>query len=537
MPVGARTCLLGVVCLLAACHTQTRVQMPVGAALLPAPGEAAAHYDTQVPAGPGVLGEDASAIDEAVSNAAHEHGLEPVADPRLGALAAWTAAHATAEGQLPPEAAIDAAARHLGLVEPTPHFIGLTTNARAAVLDHLLRETRHAFAEHEYSHYGGSVRELGGQYLYVVALTWRWLTLVPVPRELALGTDVVLEGELTHGFGSPELAVTAPDGQVTRGAPAPSTHFALRVPTRLPGVYQVELLAQAKLGVEVVANFPVYVGVAAPSEIASPAYAPGKALTTAGDAAQASLELINHERQLARLRPLALDAPLCELARLHNLDMLEHGFLGHTSPITGTTVDRVTRAGIRSSLVLENIGRDSSVESVHAGLMNSPGHRGNILHPQATHVGIDVQTRGEGLGKIYLITQVFIRVSEPLPSDASALLLSSINQARAARGHAALHDDAGLRVIAERAAQRYFREPSLSDEQLMAGVRGELARTPSDHPRKLGALLAIAGGLDDVAALPALLDPAVRAISIGLSQGSRPDGFPNAICVVVLLAQ
>jgi uncharacterized protein YkwD len=519
--------------LLAGCHTPLHTQLPAPLLALPAPGPAAEHYDTQLPAGPGIVGGDEFALRNAVEIAAREHNLEITPDPRLARLAAWSAEHTTPDGRLPAEQAIDAAARHLGLVEPTPHFIGLTTNASVGMQDHLLAETRQAFSDHEYSHYGGCVTQLGaGQRLYVIALAWRWLSLAPVAREVQLGSEVA------HGFSSPELAVTLPDGQVVRGAPQPTGHFALRVPTRLPGVYQVELLAQGKLGIEVVANFPIYVGVPAPVDVAAPPNASGRNLVATGaDDVHISLDLLNHERTLAGLHPVVLDAALSGIAKAHDLDMLEHGFVGHTSPTTGTTLDRVTRASLRSSLVLENIGRDSSVQAVHAGLMNSPGHRGNILHPQATNVGIAVVTHGDGLDRIYLVTQLFTRVSEPLPADAVQRLLAGINQARAAHGGKPLGEERELRELAQHAAEQYFREPARTDEQIMSELRGALAHTPAKRPRKLGALLAVAGGLDDISGLAAVLDPTVQAISIGLAQGSRPDGFPNAICAVLLLSQ
>ncbi|HCS73242.1 MAG TPA: hypothetical protein DIW17_05115, partial [Clostridiales bacterium] len=38
----------------------------------------------------------------------------------------------------------------------------------------------------------------------------------------------------------------------------------------------------------------------------------------------------------------------------------------------------------------ENIAKHGSVESAHAGLMNSDGHRKNILNPSFTHIGIGI---------------------------------------------------------------------------------------------------------------------------------------------------
>jgi len=45
--------------------------------------------------------------------------------------------------------------------------------------------------------------------------------------------------------------------------------------------------------------------------------------------------------------------------------------------------DRAERAGIRSGLVLENVGRGPDAGSIHRGLEKSPGHRRNILYRNA----------------------------------------------------------------------------------------------------------------------------------------------------------
>ena len=46
-----------------------------------------------------------------------------------------------------------------------------------------------------------------------------------------------------------------------------------------------------------------------------------------------------------------------------------------------------------------------SVHSAHQGLMNSPGHRANILNPSFTEIGIGIRRKGNGQ---YYITQMFI---------------------------------------------------------------------------------------------------------------------------------
>ena len=48
--------------------------------------------------------------------------------------------------------------------------------------------------------------------------------------------------------------------------------------------------------------------------------------------------------------------------------------------------------------------------------------------------------------------------------------------------------------------------------------------------------MVLVSSLDEAAAVEGLLDPSVRALGLGVAQGSRPDTFENAIAVVVVLA-
>jgi uncharacterized protein YkwD len=70
--------------------------------------------------------------------------------------------------------------------------------------------------------------------------------------------------------------------------------------------------------------------------------------------------------------------------------MAEHQFVAHVSPSTGSAAERVARAGLAPILLLENVGRAYSAEDAESGFMTSPGHRGNILDPRATRIGIGI---------------------------------------------------------------------------------------------------------------------------------------------------
>jgi uncharacterized protein YkwD len=103
------------------------------------------------------------------------------------------------------------------------------------------------------------------------------------------------------------------------------------------------------------------------------------------------LELVNKERVSRGFAPLTIDPRLTEVARAYAKEMFEHGFFSHTSQVDGSTpAERVERAGITYEIVGENLAFAPDVYIAHQGLMNSEGHRKNILYPDFRHVGIGV---------------------------------------------------------------------------------------------------------------------------------------------------
>jgi len=100
------------------------------------------------------------------------------------------------------------------------------------------------------------------------------------------------------------------------------------------------------------------------------------------------LALVNAERQALGLVPLEMDMELTVVARLHGIEMYSEGYFSHTSPTTGSPFDRLNARGITYNLAGENLAYAPGVEEAHEGLMDSPGHRENILEPGFRRVGI-----------------------------------------------------------------------------------------------------------------------------------------------------
>ena len=119
---------------------------------------------------------------------------------------------------------------------------------------------------------------------------------------------------------------------------------------------------------------------------------------------QQMLELINEERLNAGLSLLEMDPDLTLVARDHSQDMFERGYFAHVTPEGITPFDRIKAAGVDYVIAGENLAHAATLSVAHSGLMNSPGHRANILRPEFGRVGIGILDGGEyGL----MITQNF----------------------------------------------------------------------------------------------------------------------------------
>jgi len=117
------------------------------------------------------------------------------------------------------------------------------------------------------------------------------------------------------------------------------------------------------------------------------------------------LELVNQERTKAGLKALEWDAEVARVANIKAQDMVQNNYFSHTSPTYGSPFDMMKSFGIKYRTAGENLAGYNSVEGAHNGLMNSDGHRANILNPNFTHIGIGVQ-KSPRYG--YVFVQMFI---------------------------------------------------------------------------------------------------------------------------------
>ncbi len=106
------------------------------------------------------------------------------------------------------------------------------------------------------------------------------------------------------------------------------------------------------------------------------------------------LALLNEERSKRSLPLLRSDPELTAVARAHSEDMFANGYFSHYTPDGKSPFDRMKKAGVRFTTAGENLALGQTLLICHQGLMNSPGHRANILQPAFGRVGIGILDGG-----------------------------------------------------------------------------------------------------------------------------------------------
>ena len=120
---------------------------------------------------------------------------------------------------------------------------------------------------------------------------------------------------------------------------------------------------------------------------------------------QQMLNSVNAERAKAGLPALKADLELTRVARIKSQDMISKNYFSHNSPTYGSPFQMLSKFGISYRTAGENIAGNGSVTGAHTSLMNSSGHRANILGSQYTHVGIGIVSGGQ-YGMMF--TQMFV---------------------------------------------------------------------------------------------------------------------------------
>lgn len=120
------------------------------------------------------------------------------------------------------------------------------------------------------------------------------------------------------------------------------------------------------------------------------------------------LVLLNKQRKAHKLPPLSMASDLRIVARNHSKDMAKKEYFAHENKENQSPHERIQEARISDSHTGENLafvqGYQHPTSQAMKGLMNSKGHRENILRTTFTTVGIGLYV---GLAGKHYYTQNF----------------------------------------------------------------------------------------------------------------------------------
>ena len=291
-------------------------------------------------------------------------------------------------------------------------FQGSTTLDRAS-LSPIKEQLSTLRAQGEPRRYGLGFATMGNVLVGIVVASDLSLELAPIPRRLELGQTASIVGRVLPPFSLPEVLVTMPTGKVEHLASSgQDNHFAARLPCQsATGIHRVEIMGTNAGGPTVLANFPIYCGIAPPLAVeASKLAAPTE--NRASEVEERLYSLLNEERKNQGLSPLHRNAKLAQAARAYSQELSDYRYreVAHISPRTGSVVDRVRKAGLtqRPDVLAENLARVYSASEAHQGFLGSPGHRANMVHPRLTDVGIGVVADADTNGpRAFYVTEIF----------------------------------------------------------------------------------------------------------------------------------
>lgn len=392
-------------------------------------------------------------------------------DPALSRMVRELAANAADHSTL--SALVEGFMAWGGLVDPPPRLVmvdmpedpfgchrSMAPECRAAVSS-LVEQVRADLPQADSMTFGvGVAIAPGGATRMMVAVSEHAVALEPLPAAVGRKGTFSIAGRLL-GRTEPRIEVVGAGGRISTlpAAVAANGRFSVRVGCDDgPGAYQIEVLAEGRYGVEVAANFPVYCGMAPPDTVSAEVEQLDPSVG-ADQIARANFLYLNEERRARGLPVLEWSDDAAAIAHAHSEDMLAHNFVGHTSPTTGDVIARFGAAGVRATTIRENVARGYGPKGIHESLMNSPGHRVNILATDVTHVGVGVvvgppETNVAGAPRPLFATQNFYRppgAGAPT-KDLGPALQGRVDEARKQRRLGPVRWNEQLSAIAQRVA-------------------------------------------------------------------------------------
>jgi uncharacterized protein YkwD len=314
----------------------------------------------------------------------------------------------------------------------------------------------------------------------VVVVARRHFSLESTRRSVALDEQWLIRGRAAESMSDAHASVLYPDfrvvdipfdvkdGEFSLSVPTGSAAGTLRV--SIDGVGASGPFKLLQLEAEIDSDPPREFDMLVPEleEFRNLAEAEGHALM-----------LLNRDRHALELPPLLLDEALSDIARNHSQEMRDKDYFAHLSETTGLAGDRLERARYRASSHGENLALNDSVYEAQASLLESVGHRRNIINTSMTHVGIGL---AKGTGKSgnvsWYLTQLFARKVVPFDNaKATEEFFGRINAARREAGPPPLVRDSRFFELAEEGCRRALASPLEDVPDWLGKKASKLSRT------------------------------------------------------------
>ncbi|MDA0839039.1 MAG: CAP domain-containing protein [Planctomycetota bacterium] len=241
------------------------------------------------------------------------------------------------------------------------------------------------------------------------------------------------------------------------------------------------------------------------------------------------LKLVNSDRAKFKLPALELDVRLTEVARGHSQDMAVNGFFGHKSLSTGAPADRYHKAKIAAARLTENVALHQSVAAAQQALMESPGHRKNLLDPKVTHIGIGIYLLR---GDLYITQNFLLPLKEINASSASKEFLAKVNQLRKKKGSEPLILDERIVEVCEANSQIMHKKDDLGGDVAQKGMR----KLKKDY-HGYAMYFNFAKDLDSLLESDGLMDKDMTCLGIGVVKNENKDSGYGMLWVTLVLAK
>jgi len=472
----------------------------------------------------------------AVREAAQKAGTQvPVADARLFRACAELAEIVPEEGVIA-YSFVEFAMQRNGIIEPSPHMLLVwgDIDSPSVIVEQLKPRLADFLAEGATARMGiGIAKRLpDGTGVVVLALQGSSVATAPIPRSVKSGASFTVDAVVDAKYKEPEVFVTRDTG-VTERLDLKLGHaggFTTQITCgNKPGRQQVEITATGAQGSTVLANFPVWCGSEPPPSITVDPSHDDTPITDPDEAEKRLLAMVNRDRVSANLPPLTWDDRVAAVARTYSGEMRRTKVVAHLSPTTGSAADRVRAAKVKTAVVLENVARAYGIGEAHLGLMNSPGHRANLMSGTATHLGIGVVFGDEVSGRREIfITQVFTRVPPKIdPARVTEQIRAKLFAVKP------MGNDVRLVAIAQQLADQLA--TGKTREQAYPTVRKQVDALGNVYA-KVGSVITAAAEIDSLDGAAILGEARPDEIGIAVAQGPHPEIGEKAIWIVVLLA-